>query len=269
MIIDTHVHIGRILNFNMKKSEVLYSMERYGIDYSIVSDIRAAEFGHHHDRIPKILRRSQLQCAESVVDFAKEHPDKIGAALWVRPYEETADEPLYDFIRKNRRYVKAIKVHPFHSCVKFDSCQMEPYIDLAREFSLPIVSHTGGSDDAACIRVYNMAKRHPDVNFVMVHMGLGTDNNEAIYLIGKLDNLYGDTTWVPAENALRFIRRNGPDKLMFGSDNPIDGKDTYLDNGKGQTSMYQKYFHELPRFLSQEDYSKLMYKNAQKVFDLA
>ena len=32
MIIDTHVHIGKILNFNMKKEDVLYSMEKYGIE---------------------------------------------------------------------------------------------------------------------------------------------------------------------------------------------------------------------------------------------
>lgn len=268
MIIDTHVHIGRILNFNMKPSEVLYSMERYGISYSIVSDIRGAEFGHKHERVPKILRRSQMQCAESVVSFAKEHPDKIGAALWMKPYEEEADDKLFSFIEENRQYIKALKFHPFHSCVNFDDDRMEQYMELARAFSLPVVSHTGGSDAASCLRVYYMAKRHPDINFVMVHQGLGTDNNESIYLAGKLDNLYGDTTWVPMESTLRFIERNGSDRIVFGSDNPIDGKDTYLHNKTGDRSMYQDYFHVLPTLLPEEDYEKLMSGNARRLFKI-
>lgn len=268
MIIDTHVHIGSILNFNMKKSEVLYSMEEYGIDYSIVSDIRASEFGHHGERIPAVLRKSQLYCAKSVVDFAKAYPDKIGAALWLKPYEEKADDALYSFIEENRSYIKALKFHPFHSRINFDSRRMEPFMELAKHFSLPVVTHTGGSDAASCLRVYMMAKKHPDISFVMVHMGLGTDNADAIYLIGKLPNLYGDTTWVPVESTVRFIEKNGDERIIFGSDNPIDGKDTYLNNGRGEISMYQRYFHELPSMIPAESYERLMYKNAKALFNI-
>lgn len=268
MIIDSHVHIGKSLNFNMKKKDVLYSMERYGIDYSIVSDCRAAEFDHKLRPIPKFLQKPQLECIRASVDFAKEYPDKIGAAIWLKPFGENADEALYDYVDQNRKYIKALKFHPYHSNLPFDCQKMEQFMELARFFDLPVVTHTGGSDAASCMRVYQMAKRHPDINFVMVHMGLGTDNNEAIYLIGKLPNLYGDTTWVPMESTLKFVRRNGADKLLFGSDSPIDGKDTYARNKYGQTSMYQPYFHELESIIGSEDYEKIMYKNAQRLFRL-
>ena len=83
MIIDTHVHIGKMLEFDMKEEDVLYSMERYGIDYSIVSDCRAAEFDGDLNPIPFGKQFSQLECARCAVDFAKRYPDKIGAALWL------------------------------------------------------------------------------------------------------------------------------------------------------------------------------------------
>ena len=268
MIIDSHVHIGKFFNFNMKQQDVLYSMQQYHIDYSIVSDIRAAEFGHGLVPVPKIFQCSQLECARSVVDFAREHPQKIGAAVWLRPYNEKADDAIYQYIEENRACIKAIKMHPYHSTVPFDSGIMEPYMDLAEHFGLPVVTHTGGSDAAACYRVYNMAKRRRNINFVMVHMGLGTDNTEAEELIGRLDNLYGDTTWVPMENTIRFIRRNGEDKLLFGSDNPIDGKDTYLCNSYGQRSMYQDYFEKLPGLISETALEKLMYLNAKRLFKI-
>lgn len=268
MIIDTHVHIGRILNFNMKKKDVLYMMERYGIDHCIVSDVRATEFDHSQRPLPAFLQTPQLECIKGSVDFARENPDRISAALWLRPYHETADDALYRYIEENRQYIRALKFHPFHSKLPFDGEKMQPFMELARHFSLPVVVHTGGSDNAACVRVYNAAKRHPDINFVMVHMGLGTDNNEAIYLIGKLPNLYGDTSWVPIESTVRFIEKNGDDRIVFGSDSPIDGKDTYWYNSYGQPSIYRKYFRELKMLIPRSSYEKLMYKNAISLFSL-
>lgn len=266
MIIDTHVHIGKLYPFDMKKEQVLYSMERYGISYSIVSDIRAAEFDHDLNPVPEPYRTPQAECAASVIRFAKENPGRIGAALWLRPFSEKADDEIRQIISENRDVVKALKMHPFHSTVPFDSPEMDPFVELAREFSLPIVSHTGGSDAASCLRVFRMAERNPDVNFVMVHMGLGTDNTEAIDLAGKLPNLWGDTTWVPVRSVLRFIEKNGDDRIVFGSDSPIDGPDTYLHNRTGDRSLYQEYFHELPKLIPVSSYEKLMHGNAERLF---
>ncbi len=268
MIIDTHVHIGKIFNFNMKKEEVLYAMEKYGIDHAIVSDIRAAEYDHKQRPLPFFLQTSQIKCLKETIEFAKENEGRISAALWMKPCSETADENVYKLISENRKYVKALKFHPFHNALPFDDKKMEPYMELAKYYSLPVVSHTGGCDEASCVRVYEMAKRHPDINFVMVHMGLGTDNKEAEELIGRLPNLFGDTTWVPMENTIRFINKNGDEKIMFGSDMPIDGPDTYLHNKTGQPSIYQDYFHKLPHLIPSESYEKIMHKNAERVFSV-
>ena len=108
----------------------------------------------------------------------------------------------------------------------------------------------------------------PKVNFVMVHMGLGTDNEKALNLLDKAENLYGDTTWVPMSTTLSAIEKYGSKKMMFGSDMPIDGVDTYLQNPKGDRSIYRDYFHQLPKMISEKSYADLMYNNAVKVFGL-
>ena len=71
-----------------------------------------------------------------------------------------------------------------------------------------------------------------------------------------------------AEKAIKFIDKCGNHKLMFGSDMPIDGLDTYSENGSGQPSMYREYFNGLETKLSSEDYEKLMWKNATRFFKL-
>ncbi len=269
MIIDTHVHIGGMLDFVMTEDDVIYSMERYGIDHCIVSSINAAEFDHNLRPVPAKFQHSQIECLNDAVSFAKKYPDKISAAVWVKPYGEKADYDLYKAINDNRKYIKAIKFHPYHSNVPFDGKLVEPFIELAQHYGLPAVVHTGGSDTASCIRVYNMAKRFPKTRFVMVHMGLGTDNSEAIELISKLPNLYGDTTWVPLSSTIKLIHTAGVEKIMFGSDSPIDGRDTYLHNKTGDRSLYQQYFNELRELITPEEYNCLMYKNAAAFFGIS
>lgn len=271
MIIDTHVHIGffraKDKAIDMNEEMVLRSMELYGINYSLVSNA-AVEYDCDLQPVPKELQPGQEEAFARGIAFARKHPDKIGVLPWVKAASETADETLEAMIRDNLDVVRGIKVHPFHSKTAFDSPRVEPFLRLAQKYSLPVAIHTGGCDEASPVRVYNAAKKFPDVKFVMVHMGLGTDNQEAIELMGRLPNLYADTTWVPVSSTLQILRQHGSKRLMFGSDNPIDGLHTYHHNPKGEPSLYQQYFHELEAQIGEEAYADIMYRNAIEVFGL-
>lgn len=268
MIIDTHVHIGAFDDFVMTPEDVLYSMEKYGVDFSLVSDGEAVEFDHVGQPVPKNLQRSQNRVFRDTIRFARKHPDKIGAVPWLKIHSELPDEEFRAILKKNRDIVYAFKFHPFHSRTAPDDDRLEPIYRLAAEYDLPIVSHTGGCEEARSVHLYHAAKRHPELSFVMVHLDLGTDNSEAIELLGKLPNLYGDTTWVPVKSTLEAVRRWGSEKILFGSDNPIDGRDTYLHNKTGDRSLYQEYFNEFRSMIPPEDYDNIMYKNAVRLFHL-
>ena len=102
----------------------------------------------------------------------------------------------------------------------------------------------------------------------MAHMGLGTDNKEAVELMAKADNLYADTTWVPVSTTLEVIRRYGSERVVFGTDSPIDGIDTYYYNRAGEPSMYREYFNGLEEKIGKEAYANLMYRNAMRIFKI-
>lgn len=267
MIIDTHVHIGTGLGFNMTEEDVLYSIEKYKIDYVLVSNAEVASHGHQREPLPQSEQKSQIECLERTLKFARENKGRIGVLHWVKPSEKITPE-LKNLITDNLDVIKGIKFHPFHSGCSFCSNECEEYIKLASELCLPVVSHTGTEFDDNPHRLYEMAKKYPDTKFVMVHLGLGSDNKEAIELCKKQKNLYGDTTWVSTNNALEFIKQCGDDKLMFGSDSPIDGKDTYAFNFKGERSLYQQYFNEFKEQVSKETYEKIMWKNAREFYKI-
>ena len=269
MIIDTHAHIGTLPPFfDMKTDELLYSMERYGIDFSLVSNIEAAENDHQGNPVPDELQKPQNEILKATLAEARRAPDRLGVLAWMKIRQELPDREFVSLVRENRDVIYGIKLHPFHSRTAPDDERIEPIYELAAEFGLPVVSHTGGCEEAMSIHLYNAAKRHPELDFVMVHMDLGTDNRTALDLLGELPNLYGDTTWVPVQTTLEAIRRCGSEKMLFGTDNPIDGKDTLLHNKSGERSLYQQYFNELRELLSPADYENLMWRNAAGLFKI-
>ena len=267
MIIDTHVHIGTGLGFDMTEEQVLYSLDKYGIAHAIVSNTEVASHDHERKEIPAEFQKTQTECLERTIKFAKENPNKISIMHWVKPTEKITPE-LRDMIENNLDIIKALKFHPYHAGCAFTSKECRKYIDLAAELGLPVVSHTGTQYDDNPMRLFEMANLYPDTKFVMVHLGLGSDNKEAIKLCAQRENLYGDTTWVSTQSALEFINKCGDDRLFFGSDSPIDGKDTYLTNGRGDRSLYQEYFNEFKNKISKQTYEKIMWQNAARVFGI-
>ena len=93
----------------------------------------------------------------------------------------------------------------------------------------------------------------------MVHMGLCSDNEEAIRCVAQADNLYGDTTWVPLDKVRKAIRVCGSEKILFGSDAPIDGAKSYA------------FYQDMLRIYQQtpdRDWENVFYRNAQALFGL-
>ena len=268
-IIDSHEHIGALPPFfDMTVEQVLYSMDKYGIDFSLISNIEAAEHDHHGNPVPDFIQKPQNVILNDTLDAVRRAPDKLGALPWLKIGSELPDAEFIRTVRENRELIYGFKLHPFHSLVAPDDERIESVYALAAELGLPVVSHTGGCNQAMSIHLYNAAKRHPEIDFVMVHMDLGTDNKQAIALLGELPNLYGDTTWVPISTTVEAIKRWGSSKMLFGTDNPIDGPDTLLHNKTGDRSLYQQYFNELKMLLSEDEYQDLMYRNAQRIFHI-
>ena len=105
LIIDSHAHIGKTLNFDMKEEEILYSMEKYNISFSLVSNGESIEYDHSQILLPEEKTVSQINSAKRAVEFAKSFPDKIGALIWIKPATESCDSEFISYIKENLKYI--------------------------------------------------------------------------------------------------------------------------------------------------------------------
>lgn len=258
MIVDAHAHIATWGSLKECKDTLLESMEKYAIGFSLVSDCDCSEYPTVGDGSHKI---NAVEGLKKVLAMAKKRPDKIGAAIWINPHNEKVTPELIKLIERNRQYIFALKFHPFESHLRVTSPKMKPYLELARRFSLPILVHTAQDRYSDIAFLSEVALKNPDLVFVAAHLQLCSDNKAGYLALKKTPNLYADTAWVPMSHAKKVLVEIGEDRIMFGTDNPIDGIDT-LGN-----PMYEAYYHNKTK-LPGRLYHNLMYRNAIKIYRL-
>ncbi|MFW9993984.1 MAG: amidohydrolase family protein [Candidatus Odinarchaeota archaeon] len=234
MIIDSHTHVGKT-SFpvgknrvsNLTEENLLAALDKYRIDLALVSSIEGAEFDSDSQLGPLDKQVPQITVLERTIGFVKRHPSRLKALLWIKPFTEGYDDRIEKVIRDNRTSIAGLKMHPSLSNLPFTDGRYRPYLELACRFQLPVQVHTENDGNSNVRYVHEAALAYPEIPFVMVHMGLNSDNSEAINLIKKTDNLYGDTCEVEMERVLKAIDVAGSEKILFGTDSVVHGIDTY------------------------------------------
>jgi len=157
--------------------------------------------------------------------------------------------------------------------------RLVPYMELCQKYDVPLQCHT--APDYYCNPQFmlELARRHPGVKIVMIHMNLGnkaSDNDDAIEVAKQAPNLYLDTSWVPSEKVIKAVREVGQDRVMFGTDAPVASY--------AKTDDYEHYDHyflfnaiplqqppfvlTLQKELSLEEYECVMYLNVKRLYRL-
>lgn len=255
-VIDAHVHIFTFPSVEESENIILKSMKKYGISYSLVS----FDGSEYRDNKSNNLY-SQVEGSKISIEFAKKNEDKIGVLLWIRPHHEHNVEDIEKLIIENKEYIHGLKFHPFCSKLKITSKHLIPYINLARKYNLPILVHTAYDDYSKIGLLAKVANKYKDVTFIAAHLELNTNNKYCINCLKDTPNLYGDTAWVNPKVYSLIRKYNLIDKVMFGTDNPIDGENTYSH------PYYKKYLNKKFK-INDEEYEKLMYLNAKKVYKI-
>lgn len=186
MIIDSHVHLGTMLGFDLTEQDIIASLEKYGIGKALVSNLESTEFGHKQEPLPEEIVVSELESNRRTLELVRRHPGVLFGQYWFKPATERLTTEAEALIRDNRDAFRGLKIHPYHSMTSIADPKCEPWLALAAELKLPVAVHTAGDRFSDSVNVYTAAKAHPDVDFIMVHLGLGTDNRKAIELVSSL-----------------------------------------------------------------------------------
>ena len=259
-IIDAHAHIGSLPSLSASRRLILSSMRKYGLAYSLISNTDGAEFPSIGDKTPK--NESTLEILKQTVAFHLAHPDRIGALLWVRPMEEQPTKELIAYIKRHRKDIVGMKFHPYEEHLPIDDPKLKAWLDLAVEFDFPVLVHTAIDEYSSIRHLERICLAYPGLKFCAAHMELCTDNAYCLETMKRCPNMYADCAWVPLAHAKAVLREVGIERIMFGTDNPIDGLDTLAN------PMYREYF-DPNNGLTSKEREHLFYSNAKAFYRLS
>ena len=237
MIVDCHVHVN---NYEDETVHVLdrsidllsRTMRRNRVDLALILTSYTVTPG----------RPSTRQVVEAVRDLPYL---SVVAGLDFTSFDQDTLVELADYVRDGK--VRGLKLYPGYQPFYPSDARWEPAYAFAAEHQIPVMIHTGDTYSprgklkyAHPLHVDEVAVDHPDVQFVICHLGNPwiRDCMEVVY---KNPNVYADISGLTLgafEDRFEvYIRRQvqemmlfgvEPSYVMFGTDWPIASMESYL-----------------------------------------
>jgi uncharacterized protein len=264
MIIDCHVHLNRYGDGESSSLHDRYralrdEMDRHGVDYALV--------------LSSYLANDDRPGTEALLSVTEQDP-RIGivAAVSYLNYRAHDLADLRAMMREGR--IKGLKLYPGYEPFYVHDPRMRVVYELAGEFGMPVMIHTGDTYDpkgkvkySHPIEVDEVAVDFRDVNFVICHLGNPwiTDAMEVIY---KNPNVVGDISGFTLghfeERFERFMLQQvnevvafagDPSKILYGTDWPISDMGSYI-----------RFVNNL--HLRPEENDLIFWRNAARLFNI-
>lgn len=205
-IIDIHAHLGdcRMSELDNHEDEIIAAIEKNKISKIILQNF------------PYI--RDNLEGHKRIAKMAKSNPEKVYGIISVNPHCDKKD--YYDYIKKIIKLggFVGIKLHTLGYCINPMSKDAQKVYDIAKEYDLSVMIHTGLTNFGEPALALVPAKKYQDVNFILAHSGWSGHALQAIAVALNADNIYLETSWTSIDDKNAIISNIGSNRVMFGSD---------------------------------------------------
>lgn len=219
---DYHVHIGQWQDKYFSAKEVFSNLQKQGKVGCICMSTTSCAPLHPDDKkeIISLYEKVRNEVKDALLAAKELHFD-AKAYYWVVPLFHFSGITFEQVFAEVPEYC-GLKIHPrshnWNPEISERSELITQAFKFAEENDLPIILHTGVSEDDSPCLYETWYKDFPAVRVTLAHC---RNLKEVLYLFDKYPQLNGDTAFIPQEN-LEYLLKNGYEKrLVYGSDYPI------------------------------------------------
>jgi len=158
---------------------------------------------------------------EKTLNAIERYPDRFIGKVWVNPYNKGVVDEIGKYVNQG---CKAVKIHPLVDAFPADSNVVDTVAETALDHDIPLFVHSGHPPFSLPNQIANLAKKHPDLDIVLIHMGHGHGIyiENAIQAASEHSNLYLETSGMPMHTKIKeAFERTGINRVLFGTDIPF------------------------------------------------
>lgn len=194
---------------------------------------------------------------DALLALQRQHPDVVRGYACVNP-NYTAHARA-EIIRCLDAGMIGIKLAASR---RADDPLVDPIAELASERRVPVLQHIWqhrrhdwpGQEASDAVELCALARRHPDVAFILAHIGGGGDWLHSLHAVREVPNVYVDLSGSGVDGGMleACVASVGASRLLWGTD-------LTMDTGWAK-------LRYLEAILSEDDLELIRWKNAARIF---
>ncbi|WP_232665508.1 amidohydrolase family protein [Pseudonocardia sp. TRM90224] len=209
LVVDAHVRIGQHREAALSVEALLAAMDRTGVDRAVVAPSEA-QIAYDNRAGNAATTQAARATGGRLVAYAVANPWRGAAAL---------DELAW----AHEQGARALAVDSALQGFDLLDGLVDPLVRFAAEHRWPVYVRTGTPPGHLPLPTAALARRFPEVAFVMGRSGATDFWIDAAPALRHAPNLYGDTSYAPWDTVLGEFARDpeiGTSRLVFSSDQP-------------------------------------------------
>jgi hypothetical protein len=194
---------------------------------------------------------------DALLALQRKHPDRIRGYVCVNP--NYTDHARAEIARCLAAGMIGIKLAASR---RADDALLDPVAELARRHAVPVLQHVWqhrrrdwpGQEASDAVELGTLARRHPEVAFILAHLGGGGDWLHSLHAARDLPNVYIDLSGSGADGGMleACVHAVGVGRLLWGTD-------LTMDTGWAKL----RYLEHL---LTRDELALVAWKNAARIF---
>lgn len=206
MKIDSHVFIGEGKHLCQSVDDLLHRMDEAGIAMAIASPVDHYTAVHNKEGNDLLIRA------------VRAHPDRLIGRAVANPWY--GEDAVNELRRGFSEGLNGLFVHAPYQGFRLSDHIIDPLLEVAEAYQCPIYAHTGTAGLAEPLHVVELARRFPNLKFIMGHSGSSDYSEDVVFAKPFLKNIWLETSRNGPANYNMFKNNGLTPHLVFGSGSP-------------------------------------------------
>jgi predicted TIM-barrel fold metal-dependent hydrolase len=211
MTIDAFTFLGEsLLGYPQSEPELLAHLDVADVARAIVCPLKPPAY--------------HLETAnDHVAEACRLQPRFVGLA---RVDPNQGDRAMHELERGLEDLgLRGLFLHPWEETYRINRPRLDELLRVCAAHAVPVLVATGYPWVSEASQVGDLARRHPEVTFVMTHGGQinisGLGQMDAFEVLRRNPNVYMETSGVYRQDfILDVVRELGAERVLFGSNSP-------------------------------------------------